>query len=339
MREKMANLRKRGKDGNYQAYYQINGVRRWFNLHTKDEREAERISDELFARLRHAAEESTGLQRDIERFIAQRRKDGRYTDTSARNRAITLNRFGEWLDWADPGQISSRAVQKWYDAMREVVSETSALTYLLTVRAFFQWCVDRGIVAVNPAVHVSTARVPLATRERFCTPDERDFLIEHAPDDEMRFVLYCGFHAGMRRNEIVEARPAWFDLEAGLIHLDTTPTFTPKTRKPRTIPLSRPFREFLEGYGLRSPYMLRPKVTKGSAIYRYDFRRPFTEYVHSVGMGWVQPHLMRRTFASILASRDVAMHKIAAWLGDSVVTTERHYARLIPKDTAIDRML
>lgn len=334
----MANVRLRS-NGFFEGHFQIAGKRRWFQLHTKDRGEAQRLIDEIEATHLDGVQESTGLERDIVQFLESRRKEGRYSKASLRTRGPVLRRFGEDFNWANTNRISATAVQRWYDGLRSQMTESSALTYLLVVRAFFGWCVRKGIVAVNPIKRVVTARVTLQTRNRFCTPQERDFLIAHAPDDSLRFVLYCGFHAGMRRNEIVEARPEWFDLDAGLLHLAATDTFTPKTRKPRTIPLSTAFLEFLRGYGLRSPFMLHPESTHGRSIYRYDFRRPFTIYVRSVEMDWVKPHLMRRTFASILASRDVSIHKVAAWLGDSVLTTERHYARLIPKDQTIDRML
>ncbi len=39
-----------------------------------------------------------------------------------------------------------------------------------------------------------------------------DLLISECPDRELKFILYCGFHAGLRKGEIVQARPEWFDL-------------------------------------------------------------------------------------------------------------------------------
>ena len=47
---------------------------------------------------------------------------------------------------------------------------------------------------------------------------------------------------------------------------------------------------------------------------------------------WVTPHVMRHTFASLLASRDGSIYKIAKWLGDGVEVTQKHYAHLLPKD-------
>jgi integrase len=49
-------------------------------------------------------------------------------------------------------------------------------------------------------------------------------------------------------------------------------------------------------------------------------------------VGWVTPHVMRHTFASLLAIDGKSIYKIAAWLGDTVRVTERVYAHLCPQD-------
>ena len=52
---------------------------------------------------------------------------------------------------------------------------------------------------------------------------------------------------------------------------------------------------------------------------------------------WVTPHIMRHTFASLLASAGVSIFKIAQWLGDDVRVTQKHYAKLLPKDEDIEK--
>ena len=153
------------------------------------------------------------------------------------------------------------------------------------------------------------------------------------------FIYYCGFHAGMRKNEIIEARPDWFDLEAGLIHITNTATFTTKGRRLRTIPMTRELRAFVQGYGLRAPFMLKPGVRHGRAVYRYDFELPFVTHVKSeaVGLPWVTAHVMRHTFAALLVSSGVSLFKVAKWLGDSLRVTEDHYAHLVAQDEDIER--
>jgi integrase len=184
---------------------------------------------------------------------------------------------------------------------------------------------------------VKLARLDQKSRLLFCSPEHRDKLIGNARSDEMKFILYSGFHARLRKNEIIEARPDWFDLERGALHVRATPSFRPKDREARTIPLTSAFQAFLWSYGLRSPFMLRPDVEKGAALYRYDFRRPFREYVKGQDCEWVTPHVMRHTFASLLVSKGVSIYRVAVWMGDDVRVVQKHYAKLFPKDDDIEK--
>ena len=113
----------------------------------------------------------------------------------------------------------------------------------------------------------------------------------------------------------------------------------------RTIPLTAEFKAFLGGYGLPAPFMLMPHVPKGAYKYRYDFRKPFEEYVKRWGaahepskeMAWLTPHVMRHTFASLHAIAGTSIYKIAVWLGDGVEVVQRHYAKLAPSDADINK--
>ena len=87
---------------------------------------------------------------------------------------------------------------------------------------------------------------------------------------------------------------------------------------------------------MREPYMLAPQSTQGRSRYRYDFRRPFAEYMAAHGESWISPHTMRRTFASLHASAGVSIYKIAVWLGDDVRVVQRHYAQLAPGNADIE---
>jgi integrase len=189
----------------------------------------------------------------------------------------------------------------------------------------------------KPVKEVRFAKPMGRARQNFCTYELRDKLITDAPSDELRFILFCGFHAGLRFQEIVEARPFWFDLAAGLLHLRKTATMNFKDREERTVPITQQFRAFLKTYGMHDPFMLRPEVKRGKSLYRYDFRRPFTLYMKTQGCPWVTPHIMRHTFASLLVSAGESIYKVAVWLGDDVTTVQRHYGHLTPDDHGIEK--
>ena len=88
-------------------------------------------------------------------------------------------------------------------------------------------------------------------------------------------------------------------------------------------------------YGVQRPFMLAPTVKHGRYRYRYDFRKAFDALAKRCGLA-VTFHDLRRTFASLLVSKGVSLYKVAKWLGDELVTVQKHYGHLIPQDDEIN---
>jgi integrase len=154
---------------------------------------------------------------------------------------------------------------------------------MFTLRSFFNWCVKENLCRRNPVLDVQLDRIDRKGRTRFADFEVAQHLIKNAPNDDLRYVLFCGFHAGMRKLEIVEAVPEWFNLSARTVEIRATAPFRPKDRDARTVPLTDQFAEFLMQWGLRSPYVLQPDVVQGSHRYRFDFRRAFSDYMNAQG--------------------------------------------------------
>ena len=332
MGEKIKGLYQRGRT--FWFAHQEEGRRIFVSLKTNDYVLAVKRAAQIIKRPNLNPTE--GLAADIDTFLAYQLAHHNFSAASADSKGAILRKFARSIGWLDTASITTQEVQRFYDEQREEVSESSAQTYVMALRSFFGWAVQRALTHDNPAAEVRMGRVISVPRRRFCTFEQRDQIIAGAPSPELKFIFYCGFHAGLRKNEIIQARPDWFDLDQGLLHVRKTPTFEPKDKEERTVPLTKEFREFLTEYGLRSPFMLRPDVEQGKSLYRYDFDRPYFRYLEPLGFRWVTPHIMRHTFGSLLASRGCSIYKIAIWMGDEVATTQKHYAKLLPIDPDID---
>jgi hypothetical protein len=83
------------------------------------------------------------------------------------------------------------------------VTESTAQSYMMTLRSFFRWCVEVERTRLdNPVAKVKLAKHDAKGRTAFCSKKQKNELIANAPDDDLRFILYCGFDAGLRRGEI-----------------------------------------------------------------------------------------------------------------------------------------
>lgn len=314
---------------------QVNGRRTWVSLETNDYAEAVQRAMEI--REKPELQGTGPFEVEIERFLKYKLETNRFSRASADAKGYILKRFATFVRNILPNAVTTAHCNSFYKDARQRVAPSTAESYMFCIRSFFNWCVDEGMIRRNPALEVRLDRVDHKGRSLFADSDLARKLIAEAPDNDLRFVLYCGFHAGMRKMEIVEAVPQWFNLAAKTVEIRATATFRPKDRDARTVPLTDQFAEFLQSYGLRSPFVLKPDVEHGKHRYRYDFRRPFFDYMRDQGVAWISPHVMRHSFASICAMKGVDIYRIATWLGDDVRVVQRHYAKLRPDDREIMR--
>lgn len=273
-------------------------------------------------------------QLEIDNYLKHLKNRG-LADSSVSTRKYILQSFVDQTEVSMPRKVTKAMVQKWFDGRREL-NERTAVEYFKHVRWWFEWLDESGKLIGNPCHGIELPKLKMQIRKNFLRPDQARKLLNACDDEGLKFALYCGIQAGMRKMEVIEARPDWFDLEARLIHIQRTTTFSPKGRKNRTVPITDEFFRFLEVYGLREPFMLHPKVKHGKYRYRYDFKRSFNSLVLRCGFEDLTFHDLRRTFASLLVSKGVSIYKVAKWLGDKVEVVEDKYGHLIPKDDEIN---
>ena len=333
----MPGLYKRGKIYWYQPPT-VNGIRsRPLSLQTEDLASAVAQAQEL--RLRPEILEGDAWDIEVERYFKSERRDGRLSATQCDNRKYILAAFSKFVGGIAPARVKEGDIWRYYEKRRSEVKIQTANQQIKYINRFFGWLVEHNRLRRNPGAGVRLAKVMTVARKDFLPAPEVAKLIEAAEDPEVRFILLCGFDAGMRRLEICEARPEWFSDRS--ITITKTDTFEPKDRDERTVPLTDRFAEFLKEYGRPSPFMLRPQVKQGNFRYRFDIRKMFDRHIaeHLPDGQRITPHDMRRSFASNLVQAGVSIYKVATWLGDNVDTVSRHYAHLLPHDEDINMLV
>jgi integrase len=305
------------------------------SLGTRDLAEAMAAADKL--RLREGPrlrEEAGSCVAEIDRYLAAKASEGLSASTLSSRRYV-LKGFALHTGATSPRHIGPTACMRWFEG-RLKRHEHTAVSYLNQVRWWFAWLMERGIVSRDPTTGITIPKLRMRSRKVFLMPADARRLIDECTEPGLKFALFCGLHAGLRKLEIIEARPEWFDLEEGLIHVQATTTFQPKSRDNRTVPLTDEFRAWLlDEYKLQKPFMLAPKVVHGKYRYRFDFRKAFDALVERCQLD-ITFHDLRRTFASLLVSKGVSLYKVAKWLGDTVEVVEDTYGHLIPQDDEIN---
>ena len=330
--EKMTGLYRRGITWWF-SYHPTPGRRVSISLKTDNLEEANAAA----AAIKSAHAANCGTISDMrEKFLHEKKSQGVYRRQSAEWAASPLKKLEAYAGNINASRLTADRIMAFATSLRNNgLKDTSVASYLRAIKSFTTWLANKGIV--EPITFAIPAPVQCARKE-FCTSDVRDNLINTAPTLTLKMVMMLGFHAGLRRNEIVEAKWDWINFQRNTLTVQQTETFATKSGRTRDIPLRKCLSEFLlEHRGESQSYIVEPDIVHGKSVYRYDFRIPFNQHTEDQQVPWVTPHTMRRTFASLLVSSGVSVYKVATWIGDSLEVTQTHYGHLIANDSDIDR--
>jgi integrase len=328
------------------------GKRRAISLKTDDLSEAIKKLKEIqagawFARWERAEKATTPITRLVEKYLDQaqkRRKKPMRPDTAKRVKNALLQ-FTTDRRINDVGEISHSSISEWIDGLEKTGRSADTLyTYASTLKTFVRYLVDHKFVRGDILTRFDIPERGAIGRKNWLKKQEVEKVIAEAKNDELRFMLFAGFHAGLRRNEICNAKVGWFDLtrQPGLIHIQNDPAsgFVLKDRENRTVPLTDSFKEFLQGFlkgKVAGAYALHPNKSPGKWMYRYDFSRTWATHMKRCGVRCTI-HDARRSFASNLVSEGESVYIVAGWLGDGVQVVERSYGHLAPSAGNINRL-
>jgi integrase len=273
---------------------------------------------------------------EVNRYLDDQRERGRLSPSYSKSRRYVLMRFAKDAGIDSPREVNVSLIQRWYDDLKAQNGDT-AKHYVVHVRVFLSHLVERHRLHENPAAKVRFDKTLQRTRDVFIPREEVARLIDEAPNNDLRLILLLGFECGMRKQEIISARPAWLDIPTGTISIPSQEEgFIRKNRKSTTIPMTERVRGFLAAGSWPGPFLLRPDIATGSWRYRYDFRKSFDAYMKAKDYGHVTVHDMRRSFASNRVSAGVSIEKVSNWLGDTIQVAWKNYSRFLPVDSDIN---
>lgn len=230
------------------------------------------------------------------------------------------------------------------------VSQTTMTSYLIVLKAFFNWCVKERILRVNPALDMGKqSTVRRTRRQEFHSLEEREMILAKPSKDYVELINYLGFFAGLRDGEMLVINPNWIyiapDRSHGSIRVQPTMIelkdgtqilWEPKTeRGVRTIPMHKRLIDFLENYGMRRPYLLKPDQPlfpgdKMKSI-RFDPKSSLKSHAKLCGVSHTSYHKLRHSFGTHLAMGGETMARIAGLLGITVKVAEESYAGYSPR--------
>jgi integrase len=321
------------------------GQRHAVSLKTDDEAGAIIKAREILAEGLLNPPQKTGIERAITDYLhtAHKRTRKPMRAETVNTVRFILQSYAKHSGIEYVGHIAQRSIEDWVATLRdEGKSRDTIHSYVTRLKTFIAYLVRLKLLRPDILDDVHIPERAARGRRNWLRSETVEDIIAQSKNWDLTFILYCGFHAGMRRNEISNAKVHWFDLDHRLIHIQNDPKsgFILKDRDNRVVPISAPFANFLKTFladKSKESYVLKPNQQSGVWRYRYDFNRLVRTHFATCNVV-CSIHDMRRSFASNLVSAGESVYIVANWLGDGVQVIERSYGHLAPAAGNIDRL-
>lgn len=325
------------------------GKRKQVTLGTPDEAQAITRARAILAEGTLVRPEKGSIELVVDRYVAaaqiRNRKPMRKGTAKEAQRVLYSFIVARKLKY--PTDVTIPNVQAWLDELRGAGRAQDTLaSYARIICTFSRWLAAERLTSFHLLEKFERPQMSPKGRQNWVRREVVAKLIEEATDPDLKFILYCGFHAGLRKAEICAVRVGWFDLskpEQPVLHVQNDPEseFFLKDSENRSVPLTDGFAAFLRVYlqdQLPTNYALEPAKARGVHKYRVEFKRGFDTFMRKQGVACTV-HDMRRSFASNLVTHGTPIYTVAKWLGDGVEVVVRSYGHLESYSKDINRLI
>jgi len=340
------------KNGLYSFRPMINGKRKNFKLDTKDYGEAVTRALKILENAQNFSYKGS-LEAAINEFINFKGQTNTFSENSLIGKKGILVDFAKIVGKTTPiGTLSPIHISRFFSAKSECAESTKA-GYKATLQSFLSWCIDEKKLFIEPCRKVlKSYSYSIQAKHKYLTLEEIQEVIDASSDDELTYILICGAFLGCRKDEIINSRSCWFEFDAStpvcfIQNLDMATAakhgldpFKVKSKE-RRVPISPSIFEWLKNFvSTKVDYCISPHSRKGKHRYRYDYRAKYEAFVKKVSPNKdFGSHTLRHSFATNLAMNNTSIGFIAEYLGDSVKTTERHYAQFLPTTKSVEVLI
>jgi integrase/recombinase XerD len=264
-------------------------------------------------------------RRDLRRYADYLRRRGVTGDVTSVDEAIVA------------GYVEELQQARTDDGLRRY-KESSIARALAAVRSFHRFCVEEGLLGVDPSGDVGAPRVPQGIPKAL-TEAEVDALLGAVPGDgprpqRDRAILEMLYAGGLRISELVGLDLGDVDLYDGLVRV------LGKGSKERVVPLGRSAREAVGDYLTtgRPELAGRPSTpalflnARGGRLTRQGAWLIVRAAGDRAGLqGRLYPHVLRHSCATHMLDRGADIRVVQELLGHASLSTTQVYTKVSPE--------
>lgn len=250
-----------------------------------------------------------------------------------------LNKFISFLKKqkiSEPASATRDLITRYLNSLKQSGQAPSTISRnIASIRSFFNFLVQEGVVEENPAQQLETPRLEKKL-PRVLTAKEVDKLLcqpqltdsNGLRDKAMLELLYA---SGIRVSELVLLNVADFNPEVGFLRCKG------KGMKERIVPIGTMAINFVQEYLHNNRYKLTKKNEEkalfvnhhGSRLTRQGFWKILKKYVQKSKIaGDITPHTLRHSFATHLLENGADLRSVQEMLGHSDISTTQIYTQI-----------
>jgi integrase/recombinase XerD len=254
-----------------------------------------------------------------------------------------LAQFSGFLGREKAAQAALDTLRQYLDHLKAAgLASRSIARHVTTLRNFFAFLVEQGVLATNPAELLTAPKIGTALPKYLDTRAVDNLLATPAENDSTglrdRAMLDLLYATGIRVSELIKVRVADLDELGGVLRV------TGKGNKQRLIPVGRSALSAIERYQTEQrPALLKGRVSpylfvtaRGTAMTRQGFWKLLRAYGKEAGIisefgrkGALSPHVLRHTFATHLLEGGADLRSVQTMLGHSDIGTTQIYTHVM----------
>ncbi len=283
----------------------------------------------------------------LERFIRYIKFEKRYSPHTVSAYQSDLNQFFNFLNNPDkqtpapepvithPSQITHHHIRNWMvEQMNDQILARSINRKIATLRKYFKFLLQEGVIEVNPSSKINTPKVP----KNLPVVVEDAKLIQMLDDNIVfsddfeglrdKLVIELLFGTGMRLSELLGVKDSDINTYEGTVKV------LGKRNKERIIPINKELELLIADYQelkRKQDFFSNNSLTlivtnKGADAYAkliYLIVQKYLSYISTQNKK--SPHVLRHTFATSLLNRGADLNAIKELLGHANLSATQIY--------------
>jgi integrase/recombinase XerD len=239
----------------------------------------------------------------------------------------------QWLLWCHvqdlhPIQARRVDVERWLGELRARYSVSTVARRLNTVRGWYRYLQDAGLLGASPAERVKGPRVPNVSPLPGLTLDQAQALLTAAQSD-LRDAVVVGLllHCGLRASEVGLLDADGLQDERGHVTLTVPGKGGRVDRVPLPPRLAEQVRAYLHGR-TTGPLVTDPRSPDPRArLDRHQVRRLVARVCRAAGVRVVSPHNLRHATVTLALQAGAPLHRVQDLARHADPATTRRYDR------------